>query len=45
MSYEKVMEENPNLTPTEAIKLASLARNSEVNRSGFSPLQLIMGQK
>ena len=42
--FEKILSENPQVTPSEAIKLASIARNSEINRSGFSPLQLIMGK-
>ena len=42
--YEKVRSENPELSPQEAINHAALAKNSEVNRSGFSALQLVMGQ-
>ena len=42
--YEKVRADNPGLSPQEAINHAALAKNSEVNRSGFSALQLVMGQ-
>ena len=42
--YEKLMLENPDMKPQEAINHAALAKNSEVNRSGFSSLQLVMGQ-
>ena len=31
--YEKMLLDNPDLTPQEAINLAALAKNSEVNRS------------
>ena len=42
--YEKLMRDNPDMKHQEAIDHASLSKNSEVNRSGFSPLQLVMGK-
>ena len=42
--YEKLRLDNPGMLPQEAINHACLAKNSEVNRSGFSALQLVMGQ-
>ena len=41
---EKLMKENPGMPPQDAIDHAAFARNSEVNQSRFSPLQLMMGQ-
>ena len=41
--YEKVMLDDPKMSPQEAIDFAAFAKNSEVNRTGFSPLQLMMG--
>ena len=41
--FEKLLRENPKMKPQEAVNHAALAKNSETNRSGFSPLQLIMG--
>ena len=32
------------MKPQEAINHACIAKNSEISRSGFSPLQLVMGQ-
>ena len=32
------------MNPQEAINHAAFAKNSDVNVSGFSPLQIIMGQ-
>ena len=42
--YEKIKLENPTMQPQVAIKNAALVKNSEIHHSGFSPLQLIMGQ-
>ena len=42
--FEKIMAENPKITPQEAVDQAAFAKNSETNQSGFSPLQLIMGK-
>ena len=42
--YEKIRAEKPEISPQEAINQAALAKNSEVTRSGFSALQLVMGQ-
>ena len=42
--YEKVKLENPSMSNQEAIDYASFAKNSEVKRTGFSPLQLMMGR-
>ena len=36
--YEKLRADNPTMDPQTAIK------NSDVNVSGFSPLQIILGQ-
>ena len=41
--YEKIRIENPDMDPQEAINHAAFAKNSDVNVSGFSPLQIIMG--
>ena len=40
----KLLEENPHMNIQEAINKAALAKNSEINQSGFSALQLVMGQ-
>ena len=42
--YEKLMADNPDMDAQTAINHASFAKNSDVNVSGFSPLQIIMGQ-
>ena len=42
--FEKMMKENPGMPPQEAINHASFARNSEINQTRFSALQLMMGQ-
>ena len=42
--FEKMMLENPKMSPQEAINHASFAKNSEVNKTRFSALQLMMGQ-
>ena len=41
---KKLWQENPKITPQEAVDQAAFAKNSETNQSGFSPLQLIMGK-
>ena len=41
---EKLMKENPSMHPQEAIDHAAFARNSEINKTRFSALQLMMGQ-
>ena len=38
------MLENPKMPPQEAVNHAAFARNSEVNQTRFSALQLMMGQ-
>ena len=42
--YEKIMLDNPAMSPQEAVNQASFSKNSDINRSGFSPLQLMMGK-
>ena len=42
--FEKILLENPRIPPQEAVNQAAFAKNSEVNSSGFSPLQLVIGQ-
>ena len=42
--YEKVLAENPNMSPQEAVDQAAFAKNCETNQAGYSPLQLVMGQ-
>ena len=42
--FEKLSLENPNMSAQEIVDKAAMAKNSEVGRSGFSPLQLVMGQ-
>ena len=42
--FDKLMKENPKMTPQEAINHASFAKNCEVNQTRFSPFQLMMGQ-
>ena len=42
--FEKIMNENPKMDPQVAVYYASFAKNSEVNRFGFSPLQIVMGR-
>ena len=41
---EKIRAENPTMDIQTSINHAAFAKNSEVNVSGFSPLQVIMGQ-
>ena len=42
--YEKLMTDNPKMTPQEAINHAAFAKNSDTNQTGFSPIQLMTGQ-
>ena len=42
--FEKIMMENPNMDAQEAINHASFSKNSEINQTRFSPMQLMMGQ-
>ena len=42
--YEKLLMDNPKMNQQEAINHASFAKNSEINQTRFSPLQLMMGQ-
>ena len=42
--YEKMILENPNMSPPEAVNYAAFAKNSEINNTRFSALQLMMGQ-
>ena len=42
--FEKLRTENPDMDPQTAVNHAAFAKNSDVNVSGFSPLQIIMGQ-
>ena len=40
----KILSDDPKMNIQDAVNKASLAKNSEVNQSGFSALQLVMGQ-
>ena len=42
--FEKMMLENPSMSPQEAVNYAAFAKNSEINHTRFSALQLMMGQ-
>ena len=42
--FDKIMLKNPKMDPQEAVNHAAFARNSEINQSRFSALQLMMGQ-
>ena len=42
--YEKMMEENPKMSPQEAVNHAAFAKNCETNQTGFSPIQLMTGR-
>ena len=42
--YQRIKAENPDMDPQTAINHAAFAKNSDINVSGFSPLQIIMGQ-
>ena len=42
--YEKILMDDPRMSPQDAVDQAAFAKNSETNASGFSPLQLVMGQ-
>ena len=42
--YDKMMLENPKMTAQEAVNHAAFAKNSEVNQTRFSAMQLMMGQ-
>ena len=41
---EKIMEDDPKLTIQKAVDLACFVKNSEVNKSGFSSIQLTCGK-
>ena len=41
---EKIQEDDPKLGLQKAVDLACFVKNSEVNRTGFSPLQLLCGK-
>ena len=41
---EKIMHENPSINIQDAINEAAFAKNSDINHSGFSPIQLMSGQ-
>ena len=42
--YKKLMEENPDMTPQEAVNHSAFAKNCETNQTGFSPIQLMTGR-
>ena len=42
--FQKLIIENPDMDPQEAVNYAAFAKNSEVNKSRFSALQLMFGQ-
>ena len=42
--YEKLMEENPDMNPQEAVNHAAFAKNCDTNQTGFSPIQLMTGR-
>ena len=42
--FAKVMSDNPNMDPQKAVDKAAFCKNSEINQTGFSSLQLIMGK-
>ena len=42
---EKLMEEDPKLKLDEAVSLAVYAKNLQINRTGFSPRQLMFGKQ
>ena len=42
--FEKLRLDNPSMSPQEAVNHAAFSKNSEINRSKFSPFQLMMGQ-
>ena len=42
--YQKLMDEDPNMSNQDAIDKAAFAKNSEVNSTKFTALQLMMGQ-
>ena len=42
--FEKLRKGNPDMLPQEAVNHAAFARNSEINKTRFSALQLMMGQ-
>ena len=42
--FAKLMKDNPAMSPQEAVHNAAFSKNCEINRSKFSPLQLMMGQ-
>ena len=42
--FSKVMSDNPNMDPQKAVDKAAFCKNSEINQTGFSSLQLIMGK-
>ena len=42
--YEKLLKENPSMDPQEAVNHASFAKNTDTNKTGFSPIQLMTGQ-
>jgi hypothetical protein len=42
--YEKLMKDDPDMKPQEAINHAAFAKNTDTNQTGFSPIQLMTGQ-
>ena len=41
---EKILEENPKTDLQKAVDLACFAKNTEINQTGYSPLQLLTGR-
>jgi len=41
---EKILREDPTLTMQEAVNKSAWARNSLINKTGFSPFQLVFGR-
>ena len=42
--FEKLMKENPEMDPQEAVNHAAFAKNTDTNQTGFSPIQLMTGR-
>ena len=44
LTIEKLMEDDPDMKLEDAVRLAIYAKNIQVNKSGFSPRQLMFGR-
>ena len=45
MTIDKLLAENPKMSLSEALSHATYAHNVQINKKGFSPMQLVFGRQ